>query len=1400
MALRPQERFTLRGAETFTLRRAPTQEIPPTDPYELTFGPIGGAEAPLETPAPEEAFTLRGPEKFTLREPSEALQELPGVPEEIVQPTAPITPEAPVGAPGEALPIDMARYAEAVEKGARPKFGEAPAAERAEISPGVPAGDLLRSIPGGALEAIGGSLRGLGELNEALTTYTVEGLRRVLPESAMKVLTKPVVPWYLNPTDILKEPGITIADLAERVQVPEERQNLATDIAEGVGQIAGQLTSLLINPAAGTVMLSGLGADIQAQEAERAGATPGEKAAAVVTGASVTALVEKTGLDLLLNRVPPNIKNAALRYLTDISIGGGIEAVEEVVEGILHNLTSFAIYDPDAKIFDGLEREAITAGGAGAIARGLLTVLTGAKTRRPGVREEVAPSAEVPPAEPIKTPTSPEAIATELDIVYNGVQETPATMPDLYLFTDKQTGSTLAAKSLDEVESQLQKMRSAFQPTPAEARREAVEAELGREVDISIGDVKPPVGMSIRETGQKAFDEQAAEFEFEDAETERAFKAAQGVRKEPLMDRVRSTLEKVSHAISRTHEHLPRTKEFAKIHFDLLKLQKQRGVAGDKTLRGLQGITVNLGKNEYDLFTRRVVLDDLVQSAAQNKEVPFGFTEESLIREKSRLDAKIAANPEIAAAIDKRTRLWDATRESYVESMQDIGFDVSERLKNKDYFRHQVLEYANAKSLYGTGKKLKTPTQRGFLRKRGGSALAINTDYIQAEYEVMAQMLYDIEVAKVISSIRSNYDISESVKLEAEKQGTADWRDEIPEGYTEWQPREGNIFFLADGIPGELAEKMQTGALQSLNLRPEDIKRFLAVGGKYKSFVVKDEVAATLDNLSRASSSNMLANISKKALTAWKVWTLISPRRFAKYNIRNVTGDADAAFVGNPEGFKYLPRAVSELYDTMIGDKAMTPDLKKWFEMGGIESTLTGQEIGELNRLKMFMRLHERKGKPGEIPLRIWQRYWKTARITTDLREATLRYANYLSYLEQMQASPDNSPKNFGASIPDEIMGLTDIREKAFWLSNDLLGAYDRIGIVGHALREHLIPFWSWNEVNFRRNIQFWKNAWNDPNFTEIVGRRALKGVAKSPLVAARVGKVMLKMTALWSILQLWNNLKFPEEEKELPAEQRHRAHIILGRDKDGKIINFTRLGAFSDFLEWFGLDAAPNHVDDWLSGKKTMKEIAIEMAQSPVNKIAQGLTPFIKVPAELTTRRSLFPDIFKPGIVRDRGYHIARNFGLENEYRQVLGLPSRSYKESLPLLFYYKTDPLQAAYYDIRGERMKFLRRIGKGREGFMLSPRGDALYNFKLAIRYQDKKAAEKYFLEYLTLGGTGQGLNRSIENMHPLSGLTEAEKVAFVANLTSDDRERLVKANRFYEEVLKGGGPQPTQEEGR
>ncbi|MFB3926464.1 MAG: hypothetical protein ACE14T_10465 [Syntrophales bacterium] len=933
-----------------------------------------------------------------------------------------------------------------------------------------------------------------------------------------------------------------------------------------------------------------------------------------------------------------------------------------------------------------------------------------------------------------------------------------------------------------------------------------VEPKKGGIVDEALQtEVKPQPDLSglISET-RKA--EQAGELSWRkteakeplvkfDGEIEERFKAAQGQGAEPVLQRFKNYMVDIGHKMSRPYENLPKTGEFAEAQFALKKLEKQGDVTGQRAILEKANELQGLDKADYDLFTRKVVLDDLLNVADKGRALPFGFTPETLKAAAGKVDSFVSQNPKVLAALEKRKASWDNLKSEYIGAMKDIGFDVADRFTNENYFRHQVLEYANAKGIYGTGKKLKTPTGRGFLKKREGSTKDINTDYLEAEFEVYGQMLRDIETARTIKRIDQNYNIADKVRADARAKGLQDWRQAIPEGYTTWQPREGNVFYFSDSIPAKIAEQLYSGAFEEVGITKDMVKKVMTMGQKRREFVIKNELAATLDELQKTKSESVLAEGSRNIQKAWKVWQLISPRRFVKYNLRNITGDADASMVGNPSGFAKVPQAVRELYDVYVGKKPMTPEMAEYFDRGGLSATLQAQEIGDLKKLWVFKKLYPEGESVANLPKKGWEKYWKAARMSTDFREGILRYANYLDFLEQMKKSPDGRPKSFGASIPDEIMGLKDVRDRAFWLSNDLLGAYDRVSVFGQVMREHVFPFWSWKEVNFKRYKQFIKNAIDEGTAPAELAKRFVGSAAiKSPYVAYRVGSFLMKATALSTMLATWNNLMFPEEEKALSQDIKKSTHIVLGRDpKTGEILYFNRLGALGDILEWFGLDAAPKTVDKWLRGKATLQEAALEMAKdsgkAPLNVVASGSFPFTKLGLETATRRSTFPDVTSPTTIRDRGLHLARSFGLDNEYRELAGLPSMGYGKSLGKVAFYSVDPLEGSYRDIFELKSEFLKKQGKSSEGFWLTPKGDALYNLRLALRYGDKTAVDKYMAEYANLGGTSKGIIQSLKMMDPLSGMNAADRNAFISTLDKADQQKLTRAYQFFQTVLLG-----------
>lgn len=1109
---------------------------------------------------------------------------------------------------------------------------------------------------------------------------------------------------------------------------------------------------------------------------------------------------------------------------------------------------------------------------------------------------------------------------------------------------------------------------------------------------------------------------------FSDPETERRWQAAKGLRPEPVRERIKRTLTRLKNLATREMEHLPRTGEFAELRFALNRLAQGKGIQSDEAVRILQGLTAKLDKSGHDLYTRRVILDDLLEetdrqeAAGDEVRLPFGFTPDSLVNESRRLYPVLNQRPEVVEAVaGRRALIKEVTGDYLAAAKAAIGFEP--KLGREAYYHHQVLDLATARGgPLGTGQKVQAPTGRGFLKKRHGSDLDINTNYLQAEHTVLAQMLYDTQVFKLLRLVDENHNIGERLKTEAKQanaraieeiidredaqglnqpkggdkrkslsefvrgrggfkpdedlQGELDrisyrrgmvtpsgvspdymreaaveagyfqpdedeasnvgnfiyaveedlsgrnkryslfdeepafagpifltvgeqmklfkvkigrsfaelrqlasdgelwtgeknewetavrrlqatrnydedlndrgslfrylaalagaeeatgnmqariilkaisqrrefvkrtlgpkfkrWDDLVPDSHVLWQPREGNVFYQQYTLPEKLVNQALENFYESIGFEGSDLRRALVMGGRRKEFAVPSEVALTLDSFMKPPSDSPLDSAVRKTVRGWKVWQLLSPHRVIKYNARNLSGDSDAVFVGNPSAFARAPRAVNDLWEYLVRTSAPSPELQEWLIRGGLQNLFHVADNAEkIGGLKMFRNLEvDESGTLQRYAsqMNVFARYWRTVRMGTDFREALLRYAAFLDYRAQMTSNAGGRPSNYGASIPDEVKAMSSVPDKAYKLANDLLGAYDEVSEVGQWLREHLFPFWSWQEVNAKRYYRFARNAIYEGTGASEVGQKLLgKSLRASPIVAYRVGKFALKATMLWALLEAFNNLVFPDEEKDLDAKTRARMHVVLGRRDDGTVIYFDRLGMLGDFLSWFGVDEGPHYVSQFLNNRQTLQEIAVSMAKAPVNKIWQG-TGLPKVAAELAIGKQTYPDVFRARNIRDRWQYLFNSFALGNEYNAATGKPGRGLGRTVRNLFVYEVQPEESAYNEILSLKSDFNRKRGKAADVAAGNDKSNAAYYMKLALRYGDVEAAKRYLMEYKELAGTPQGLQQSIKAMAPLAGLNEREKAEFLATLTADEKERLTKAQMFFDAVLDKSG---------
>lgn len=882
----------------------------------------------------------------------------------------------------------------------------------------------------------------------------------------------------------------------------------------------------------------------------------------------------------------------------------------------------------------------------------------------------------------------------------------------------------------------------------------------------------------------------------------------------------------------------------------LAQLEKQASNGIHEAVERLADITSGMNKRDYDLFSIRLLLADL-QHSEEGHLLPFGFESTDEIKDAlAKVDAAVSENEVVQDAMDRRNAHIAQVRERLITALEDLGdTQIREILSRPDYFHHQVLEHARNEGIIDRLDRVEQPSPRteGYMRRRVGTEKPHNTDYLQAEGEVLARMAGRAREAEILKEVGDHYDISDQVRARLKAFQEEDQidlgmdfsfdvpararskieqgeelllNDLIPDGHTTWQPRPGSRFYYAASIPQDIAEGLMEDILEVAEITKDDVRTVLARGQRHPEWIIPDELAAQLNDMPQnsalATDVGKFANSVQQSQNLWKQWQLISPRRYARYNLRNLTGDAEATFVGNWKAFRKVPRAVKELR-ALFDNGSFTKPLFEWYQRGGMGQLLQVQEMGEVNELDQFIRFSEHNRPEGvtqkalEPIKRAWNYYWTKARETTDYREAILRYANYLEYIDQMESNPDGTPDDWAASFREEVMALPDVKDRAFKMQNELVGAYDQISPNGENLRRYIYPFWSFSEINFRRFKIIIQNAARDDQMMGALSRKAFGTMAiRMPYVAMRLTSFMVKANALFAMTQAWNLMHFPEEEEALPDDIRGRPHLVLGRGEGGEIRYFSRMGAISELQEWFGMDDWWIDGRDWLNGQKTITEIATESFYAPVNRFAGGTGPFIKYPAEFLTGVQLWPQILpfsEARSIRDRWEHFFQGLGMGPEYRAIMGKPQRQpwlSWDTLQELPYYTTEPNAGGYWDTQDQKYEFLKSIGEARTGGFMSKRSQTLYELRRAMTYGDQNAVIKYAREYAELNGIKvgedemlhvtdpegvdkflRGFQQSVENLHPLSGLSEHQKVAFQLHLTGmKPMEAMQQANEILE----------------
>ena len=624
------------------------------------------------------------------------------------------------------------------------------------------------------------------------------------------------------------------------------------------------------------------------------------------------------------------------------------------------------------------------------------------------------------------------------------------------------------------------------------------------------------------------------------------------------------------------------------------------------------------------------------------------------------------------------------------------------------------------------------------------------------------------------------------------------------DGARTWQPDKGKMLFMSKSIPQHVMDRFigQLGA----NLGSESgmftneematllgsVRDQLAVGGMKPQMVLPTEIADTLDELGGEIDEGPIARLLSVLVRRHKQWLLISPRTWFRYNLQNISGDLDGVLAAFPAGLrlkKYVGPAISELWDVQIMRKEPSAKYLEAAERGVFDA---GWSINEV---------YEAEANIGDVIQRSdfthknLRRLWRFFSRSTTFRENWLRYSLYLAARDRIvaeeKAHPGKPPADvmpmvgYGAAKARIVDATKDPLDRAALIARESVGDYGDLSVAGNYLRRRWMWFFSWQEINFKRYLRLGQNIW----LTQ-------KGFGKAQALAGIGAKVgfraaawlALRATIFFASVQLWNHLFFPDEEDELSEEDRYRLHVILGRDKDGKVVAVKMPGALSDFFAVFGYTDVMQLIGEVQKGRSTYSDILKTIALAPVNRLVQGVTPILKVPVEAITGRQVFPKFWEPRSIKDPWRHVFRTFKLEHEYDLVLGRPTRGYADSWIEALASRRDPGENAYHFIRGLGYDWAKTV-KGRDfrGQGFDERARTLYYYRKALQFEDSEAAAQLRKRLRELGVSGSAMASSVRNMHPMGMLSKADRRRFLSTLTPEERRRLTRAVEWYYRIF-------------
>ncbi len=850
-----------------------------------------------------------------------------------------------------------------------------------------------------------------------------------------------------------------------------------------------------------------------------------------------------------------------------------------------------------------------------------------------------------------------------------------------------------------------------------------------------------------------------------DKAVEARLAAAKGAKPEPVKGKIKDLAVAAYNKMTRANEFLPNDAAHAVDNEVLRLIQEVPAAAQDEVNRQVASIIDPMGKEQAKIFSRHAVMSNLVRSVKNGEPLRFGF--KSLSEAEAYLDTlqeAVEQVPEIKKAIENRKRIVGDT----VKELKDNGL-LPPDTEADDYYHQQVLERMQAASYDQRSAKMKRRAfQKGRFKSKDvtelGAEYDYNTDYIEAETRWMTDARTLLMQKKLMD------------KLDKERGWhPKDDSDQIPDTHEVWAAAPGNALHQALSIPEQVAEQVQKTVLDESALSPDGKEAARILAGQ-RLYVFPKELVQQLNAMEKAKPAGAWGKLWHDALASWKWWQLNRPNNIIEYQVRNITGDLDAAINIGPGLAKYTVSAVDEIASYYSGKKiGVSPDMKAARDLGVIGASEAEADQPKIKDLPLFKRFYR-------DPAHARMSFFDGVNRFQAFREGVLRYAAFKYFRDQLNAKTLNNYGGAKKEVIDNLVKTMGVDVAAAHLSRNLIGDYGNITHFGKWMRRNFAPFWSYAEINLKRYPQLIKNAFKAKGWTG-AGKAAIPGAALLTTTA------LMKMGALYTITHVINKLRAPDEEEDLSANTKRSAHINLGRNPDGTVRVFRNVGASGDFLEWFGISTLISLYPKYKAGQLTAGDIIKEMAKDPIDKVARSGRPDVKAGLELATGYSLFPSIFNPRQIR-RDEVLPGALGLTQEYRAARGAAMKDGTRAAPNYLqnwlWSTENPEKNALGEMYDLRARFLTKEGrdvpdfKGLKtsfGVMKDAAGNGDYKaFKEALRLYREKADAKKFIQ-------------RIDSLDPIEdGLNDADEKKFENEFLTAPQRMKLKIVRDYAQQLK------------